>query len=242
MPRYKLTLEYHGGHFAGWQVQPRTRTVQGQLEKCLRWILKKDIRVTAAGRTDTGVHALGQVAHFDTDVVLPLNFGQRLNSALPDDLCVLRLEDAAPDFHARYAALRKTYRYRIAHAPSAFATGLAWPLHDELDWPAVEEATGSVIGKQDFAGFCRVGSLKDDCMCDVISAAWTRDEREARFEITANRFLHRMVRLIVGTLVDIGRHRRPPEYIQQILSTGNVRLAGQAAPPEGLYLVKVEYA
>ena len=242
MPRYKMTVEYHGGHFTGWQVQPATRTVQGKLQICLRWLLRSDIQITGAGRTDTGVHALGQVAHFDTEMVLPIDFGRRLNSALPDDICVLRLEDAAPDFHARYSALRKTYRYRIAHKPSPFATGLAWPVQDEIDWPAVEKATGFIMGDCDFTGFCRVGSLKDDCTCNVTAAKWTYDEREAQFEITANRFLHRMVRLIVGTLVDIGRHRWPPEYIQQILSTGNVRLAGQAAPPEGLYLIEVEYA
>jgi tRNA pseudouridine38-40 synthase len=188
------------------------------------------------------VHALGQVAHFDSEVVLPLNFAQRLNSALPDDLAVLKLEDAAPDFHARYSALHKVYHYRVAHPPSAFATGLAWLVDAEIDWPLVEQATEYLMGKHDFAGFCRVGSLKEDSTCEVGQAIWTHTERESLFEISANRFLHRMVRLIVGTLVDIGRHRWPPDHIQQILATGDVRLAGQAAPPEGLYLVEVEYA
>jgi tRNA pseudouridine38-40 synthase len=222
-------------------VQPGTRTVQGQIEKCLRWLVQSDIRITGAGRTDAGVHALGQVAHFDTEMVLPLDFGPRLNAALPDDICVLQLEDCAPDFHARYSAVRKTYRYRLAYRPSAFAAGLAWRIADELDWSAVETATALLIGKNDFAGFCRVGSLKDDCTCDVTTAFWQRGEREACFEIAANRFLHRMVRLIVGTLVDIGRHRWPPGHLREILSAGDVRLAGQAAPPEGLYLVRVEY-
>jgi len=241
MPRYRLTIEYHGGAFVGWQVQPRGRTVQGQIEKCLHWLLHEDVQITGAGRTDAGVHALGQVAHFDSAMVLPLDFGRRLNAALPEDIRVLRFDDCAPDFHARYSAVRKTYRYCIAHQPSAFAAGLAWSVMDELNWPAIDAATDMLVGHHDFAGFCRVGSLKKDSSCAVTTARWVRDDRNAHFEIIANRFLHRMVRLIVGTLIDIGRHRWPPEHLRQILSTGDVRLAGQAAPAQGLYLVDVEY-
>ncbi len=241
MPRYKMTVEYHGGKFAGWQVQPSMRTVQGQLQKCLRWILNKDTPVTGAGRTDTGVHALEQVAHFDADAVIPLTFANRLNAALPDDICVLRIDDVAPDFHARYAALHKTYHYKIALYPSAFAGGLAWTVRDKLDWAAIEDATARLEGDKDCAGFCRVGSLKNDTTCSIKSISWTRNEKEATFEITANRFLHRMVRLIVGTLIDIGRGNQAPDHIDKIIETRNVRLARQAAPPEGLYLVHVEY-
>ncbi len=241
MPRFKMTVEYHGGKFAGWQVQPSLRTVQGQLQKCLRWILNKDTPVTGAGRTDTGVHALGQVAHFDTDAVIPLTFADRLNSALPDDICVLSIDDVAPDFHARFSAIQKTYYYKLTLYPSAFAGGLAWTVLDKLDWPALEDATARLEGDKDCSGFCRVGSLKDDATCSIKSITWQRNEREAMLEITADRFLHRMVRLIVGTLIDIGRGNHSPDHIDKIIESRNVRLAAQAAPAEGLYLAHVEY-
>jgi len=243
MPRYKLLLEYHGGNFAGWQVQPRERTVQGELQRRLGWLLGEETSVSGAGRTDAGVHALGQAAHFDSaPIVSPIEFLERLNSALPRDISALKLEEVPADFHARYSAKRKTYHYRIALAPSPFIAGLAWRIHGGTDWDAIKQATTLLEGSHNFAGFCLAESRKEDCTCHVFRAGWARDERMARFEITANRFLHRMVRLIVGTLVDIGRGRWQPEQVFRILDSGDVRLAGQAAVPEGLYLVSVEYA
>jgi len=242
VPRYKLTLEYHSARFAGWQVQLEVRTVQGELQKCLGRLLNREVKVTGAGRTDAGVHALGQVAHFDAEPIdAPARFLFRLNSALPQDVCVRSIVEVAADFHARYSARRKTYRYRVAHAPSAFAAGLAWRVHGDVDWTPVKEATRLLEGSHDFSGFCIADSKKEDCTCHVFSAQWTCDEQSAEFEITADRFLHRMVRLIVGTLVDIGRGRWAPDHIQKILASGEVRMAGPAAPPEGLYLVSVEY-
>jgi tRNA pseudouridine38-40 synthase len=242
VPRYKLTLEYYGAHFAGWQIQPDERTVQGELEKCLGWLTGGPIRVFGAGRTDAGVHALGQVAHFEADPIEPAGFFERLNSALPADICAKNLAEVAPDFHARYGALRKTYRYCIAHTPSAFAAGRAWRIHRQIDWRAVEKATRLMEGRHDFSGFCLAESRKDNSTCHVMSARWTHDGKTAQMEITADRFLHRMVRLIVGTLVDIGHDRWPPDHIREVLASGDVKMAGRAAPPEGLYLVAVEYA
>jgi len=243
MGRYKLTLEYNGAGFAGWQVQPELRTVQGELQKCLGWLLHREIKVTGAGRTDAGVHALGQVAHFDADrIESSADFLARLNSALSEDVCALSISEVTEDFHARYSALRKTYRYCIAHAPTAFAAGLAWRVWGDIDWVAVQEATQLLSGHHDFSGFCMAGSKKDDCDCQIISAHWQHGERDAKFEITADRFLHRMVRLMAGTLIDIGRRRWAPDRIRKILASGDVRMAGPAAPPEGLYLVSVEYA
>jgi len=243
VPRYKIVLEYNGAKFAGWQLQPDERTVQGELQTRLGWLCKREISVTGAGRTDAGVHALGQVAHFDAEPIASLSeFMNRLNSALPEDIAVLALDEVEPDFHARYSARRKTYRYRIANTPNAFAPGLAWRVHGSIDWPVVEEATAILLGRHDFAGFCLAASQKENTNCEVLTAGWTRSDREAVFEITADRFLHRMVRLIVGTLIDIGRDRWTPAHFPKILTTRDVREAGQAAPPEGLYLVSVEYA
>jgi len=243
MPRYKIVLEYNGAEFAGWQLQPDERTVQGELQTRLGWLCKHEIKITGAGRTDAGVHALGQVAHFDADPIVSVpEFLTRLNSALPDDIAVLALDEVEDDFHARYSARRKTYRYRIAHTPAAFAAGLSWRIHGQINWRAVEEATAILQGRHDFAGFCLAASQKENTDCQIFKAGWTCNVREAIFEITADRFLHRMVRLTVGTLIDIGRDRRPPDHVRNILTSGDVREAGQAAPPEGLYLVLVEYA
>jgi tRNA pseudouridine38-40 synthase len=241
--RYKLILEYNGGQFAGWQVQPELRTVQGELQKCLGWLLDREVKVTGAGRTDAGVHALGQVAHFDNDPIeSPVDFLARLNSALSHDVCALSVVEVAEDFHARYSALRKTYRYRIARKPSAFVTGLAWRVRGDIDWAAVREATELLLGRHDFSGFCMANSQKEDNTCHIVAARWTENERISELEITADRFLHRMVRLIAGTLIDIGSRRWTPDYMREILASGDVRMAGPAAPPEGLYLVSVEYA
>jgi tRNA pseudouridine38-40 synthase len=243
VPRYKLTLEYNGAGFAGWQIQPDERTVQGELQLRLGWLCGPETRVTGAGRTDAGVHALGQVAHFDADPIASSpDFLDRLNSALPHDIAALRLDEVNADFHARYSARRKTYRYRIACAPTAFATGFAWRVHGKIDWSAVVEATTFLSGRHDFAGFCLAASQKEDTSCRIMAAEWTRNDRESVFEITGDRFLHRMVRLAVGTLIDIGRGRWSPDHIRNILTSSDVRLAGQAAPPDGLYLVSVDYA
>ncbi len=242
MSRYKLTLEYDGTNFAGWQIQPNQRTVQGVLTTRLGWLLAEEPSITGAGRTDAGVHALGQVVHFDAPAITDrAEFLQRLNAALPDDVCGLGLQEAPGDFHARYSAIRKIYHYHLTLGPSAFAKGRSWRLPGPIDWGDVETATAKLVGNNDYAGFCLAGSQKEDNHCQVEIAHWRRAEREAVFEITANRFLHRMVRLVVGTLVDIGRGRWRPAQIDEILESGDVRLAGQAAPPEGLYLVRVEY-
>lgn len=242
--RYRLDLAYHGRNFHGWQRQPGLRTVQGELELWLGRLLGGDspVSVTGAGRTDAGVHAAGMVAHFDTDFpVAPDELFRRMRQALPADLLVTALTPVDAGFHARFSAVSRTYSYRLVAAPTPFGRDRRWLVCAALDRARLAAAAAIVIGRHDFTGFCRAESQKGDNCCLVTQSEWRAERDELVYRIKADRFLHEMVRLLVGTMVDIGRGRFGIEQMTRILTSGDVRLCGEAAPAHGLTLEAVEY-
>jgi tRNA pseudouridine38-40 synthase len=244
----KLTLAYDGGAYAGWQVQPDKPTVQGTLEAALRQITQETIRVTAAGRTDAGVHALGQVVGFATATRLSNADLQRaLNAVLPADIAVLSLEDASEGFHATRDAVAKRYRYQIhnGRTPSVFDRHFAWHYPQPLDAPAMHEAGQALVGRHDFSSFETAGSERPDSIRTIheLSVARGGEELSERVtvEVAGDGFLYNMVRTIVGTLVDVGVGARDVNWPAAVLAACDRREAGQTAPPHGLFLVNVSY-
>lgn len=245
MRTLKLVIEYDGTNYCGWQIQGTDPTIQGVLEQALAKVLDGPVRVSGAGRTDAGVHALGQVASFRTSSQLPCDALQRaLNSLLPRDVVVQAVQDAPSDFHARYSALGKVYTYRILNRPlpSALRRRYVWHVPSPLDLDAMAAAAASLRGKHDFSSFRAAGSEVKTSERTLTEAtmAWAGDEIVLSF--TADGFLRHMVRNIVGTLVEVGRRRRTPGEIVGILEARDRRVAGMTAPPQGLYLVQVLYA
>lgn len=246
--RLKLTLHYDGSGFHGWQVQPRVRTVQGEIEAALERLTEAPRTVTGAGRTDRGVHATGQVA----SVVVPgrwtgASLRKAMNAVLPDDVWVERA-DAVPDaFHPRFDAVARTYRYRLGTVPAAwspFHRPWCWPLEDELDRGVLDRMAADLPGEHSFRAFAKSGQPERGEACRVAEARWEADADGIgpSFRITADRYLHRMVRYLVGTMVDAARGRRPPDDLGTLLSDPGCALVTSApAPPEGLFLERVEY-
>lgn len=237
-----LKIEYDGTGFLGWQLQSEGRTVQGVLEEAIRTILQAGLRVTAAGRTDAGVHATGQVVHLRTDSDLVADrLKKGLNGVLPPDVRVLEAAQATDDFHARFSAVGRRYAYRITRRPSALRRHHAWHVAYPLDVGAMRRASAALVGRHDFTSFCQAASTADGTMCEVRELDWIEEGDELRLRIEANRFLHHMVRTIVGTAVDIGRGRWPEQVMAEMLEAKDRRAAGANAPAHGLCLVTVRY-
>lgn len=241
----KLTLEYDGTEFAGWQVQPDERTVQGVVEDAVADLTGETSRITGAGRTDAGVHALGQVASVAVALELPAErVREALNARLDPDVRVLDVEDVPESFHARFDAVSRSYFYLIGATESPVWRRHRWFVRARLDLGAVREASAALSGEHDFSSFCIAGSEPDHHRCRVtgISVDW-----EPRFggmmtvRIEANRFLRGMVRSILGTLVDVGRGRTSAADFRAILEARDRGAAGRTAPAHGLYLEEVRY-
>ena len=242
MRTIRLTLEYDGTDFLGWQIQKAGRTVQGEVERVLSQMLKEPVRVVGAGRTDAGVHALGQVAHFRTEHTIPVVGLQRgMNALLPDDVVVTEAEEAPADFHARFSARRRSYRYVVTRRRRAIGRQYAYYWDDPLDLRAIREATSLLLGEHDFRAFCHAGAEVNHFRCNVFRAEWFERGDELHFEISANRFLHNMVRILVGTLLEIGRGKQKPEWVSELLQSGERTRAGRTVPAHGLFLLSVEY-
>ena len=245
MPAYKLTIEYDGTNYHGWQRQANARTIQEAIESALAKMVKKPVRLTGSGRTDAGVHALGQVAGFNAPVTLPPRaFVAGLNSMLPDDIVIHACEAVPDHFHAQYDAKMKTYRYRILNRPLPEAIGrqYAWHLPRPLDLQAMQQAAGHLLGTLDFKSFEASGSPKSHTTRTVSKAGIYREsEAHLAFEITANGFLRFMVRNIVGTLVDVGLGKTTAADFEQIRLSADRGAAGDTAPAHGLFLVAVNY-
>jgi tRNA pseudouridine38-40 synthase len=243
----RLTLAYEGTAFAGWQRQPGARTVQAAIEDALAVIEERPVTVVAAGRTDAGVHALAQVASADVfNRLPPLVLMRAINVRLPEDVRVTEVGDAPPGFNARHDARAKVYRYTIAVGddPGPFVRRVVWHIPQRLDVPAMTRAAARLVGEHDFSAFQAAGG---DVKTSVrrLLASELRDEpgmpHYLRYDVTGTGFLRHMVRNIVGTLVDVGRHRWPPEHIVDILASKTRHRAGATAPPQGLALVRVIY-
>ena len=242
-----LTLSYEGTGFAGWQRQPGERTVQAVLEDVLAVIDEQPVTAIAAGRTDAGVHALGQVVSAEVRNHLPPDVLVRaINVRLPEDVRVLSATDAPSGFDARRDARAKVYRYTMALGadPGPFVRRVVWHIPQQLNVAAMQEAAAALVGEHDFGAFQAAGG---DLRSSVrrLSKSVLIDEhgtpRYLRYQVTGSGFLRHMVRNIVGTLVDIGKHRWPPEEIAAIVASRSRQRAGPTAPPQGLVLVKVLY-
>lgn len=255
MRTVKLTLAYDGTDFAGWQFQPGQRTVQQALQETVERITGERTAVVASGRTDAGVHALGQVAAFETNSSLPADVLQRaLNAELPNDIVVLAAAEASSGFDPIRHAHRKKYRYIIQNGPLAdvFSRRYAWHIYRRLDAAAMQRAAQRLVGRHDFSSFETSGSERVSTIRTVFELTVARQPRgraggsnlgpgEIRFEITADGFLYNMMRNIVGTLVEVGRGTREVHWPGAVLAARDRRAAGQTAPPQGLFLVGVEY-
>lgn len=248
MRTFKLTLAYDGTAYAGWQLQPGQATLQGALEQALQTITRETIRVAASGRTDAGVHALGQVVsfrsqtHLSCDVLL-----KALNAELPRDVAALQLDEAPADFHATRDALRKRYRYQLDDGPvrDVFARAYVWQLRERVDAEVMHRAAQALVGTHDFASFETHGSPRDSSVRTVYELNLQRGQGDrahrVTLEIEGNGFLYNMVRAIVGTLVEVGRGVRDQAWPAQVLAACDRKAAGQTAPPQGLFLVRVDY-
>jgi tRNA pseudouridine38-40 synthase len=241
----RLTLEYDGTRYHGWQRQKNALSIQEVIEEALARITGETVRLVGSGRTDAGVHARGQVANFITTSTVPQRaFVHGLNSLLPFDIAVLQAEEAPLTFHARFAALWKTYEYRILNRPvrSPLNHLHAWWIAGPLDIAALEKAVQVLPGEHDFLAFRAAGSRPGQTRRRVREAVWhCQPGGWLNFTITANGFLRGMVRSLVGTLVEIGKGKYPPEYLSEVLERLDRRLAGPTAPSQGLFLVEVEY-
>ena len=242
MRTLRLLLEYDGTHFVGWQSQDRGRTVQDELERALRVLTRASIRPIGSGRTDAGTHALGQVAHFQTASDLPTERLLRgLNGLLPADIAIRAIDEVPADFHARYSAKRKRYRYRIHLAKSALNRSQVWAYYQALSLAPMRAAARALIGTHGFGAFCKQDPVPNSLDCQIYDADWSVQGTELVFEIEGNRFLRHMVRILVGTMVDIGRGTRPAEDIAALLASGERADAGPTAPAHGLCLLWVAY-
>lgn len=240
--RYRLILEYDGTDFFGWQVQPEQRTVQGVLEETLARFYGVEIRVHGSGRTDTGVHALGQVAHFDAvDKYAPAVINNGLNALLPADVRVLEVHLVPEDFHARYSARWRWYRYRIYTRQRALGRQFGWWQQHELDWEILTRCAATLPGEHDFSSFSKSDPPVEDRRCYVYAAHWDFDEDEWLFHIVANRFLRHMVRQLVGVMVDVARGRFTTEQFVEMLNNPGKTYSIFTAPAGGLCLMKVGY-
>lgn len=243
----KITVAYEGTAFAGWQRQPGERTAQAVLEDAIGAIEERPVTVVAAGRTDAGVHALGQVVSVPVGNRLPPEVLVRaLNVRLPDDLRVVAVEEAPPGFDARRDARTKTYRYTLAVGPEPgpFVRRVVWHLRGDLDVAAMVRAAGLLAGRHDFAAFQAAGGDVQTSVRRLLVSRLADQPgapRYLRYEVVGTGFLRHMVRNIVGTLVDIGRHRWPPDEMRAILASRSRQRAGATAPPHGLVLVRVDY-
>lgn len=246
MERLRCIIQYDGTRYAGYQIQPNGNTVQAELEKALKKMHKgRAVKVVASGRTDSGVHARGQVIHFDTDLSIPSsNWRRALSSLLPADIMVEDAGVVEPDFHARYGASGKEYRYFVWNAtdPDIFKRLYRYHVRSELNVEAMREACGHLLGEHDFTSFCSPKTdVKGEKVRTIYQAEVLQNGEELTFIFRGSGFLYNMVRILVGTLLEIGRGERKPSELPAMIEAKDREAAGKTAPPHGLFLWEVHY-
>ncbi len=245
--RYFIRFAYDGTAFHGSQRQPNGITVQETMEQALAMIFREEIPLTFAGRTDAGVHAREMYAHFDlpdndNSKFLILNSKFRLNGILPDSIAIFDIYPVTDDAHARFSAVRRTYEYHIVDHKDPFLCQQATRVRPGLNFAAMNEAAQWLIGKQDFASFCRTNTDVKTTICDLTHAEWRElGNGHAVFTIAADRFLRNMVRAVVGTLFEVGRGKMTKEQFAEVIAQHNRCAAGDSAPAEGLFLTHIDY-
>ncbi len=242
MPRYRIDLAYNGKPFFGWQRQPKQISVQKVIEDSLTKLnSNQPVEVVGCGRTDTGVHAKHYVLHTDLSIISSTDqYLYKLNKMLPSSIALFKMEQVKDDFHARFDAQKRTYRYFIRNKKNPFDENV-WLLYRELDIELMNQASCLLIGKQDFTSFSKLHTDVKNNICEVFEAHWIKEEDTYIFEISANRFLRNMVRAIVGTLVDIGLKKLSVSDIDKILEKKDRQAASVSAPASGLFLWEIEY-
>jgi tRNA pseudouridine38-40 synthase len=240
--RYFLELAFDGTAYHGWQRQPNAHSVQQELEEALSVLLGQPIEVVAAGRTDAGVHAAHMVVHFDYSQAFDVQaLIHRLNRFLPEALVISKLVEVHPEAHARFDAISRTYRYRISTRKDPFSERFTWQLHQPLDLESMNLAAQYLIGTHDFECFSKSHTDVKTFICTVAYARFTQQAHEIHFEIRADRFLRNMVRAIVGTLVEVGWHKRALSSIPELIASKSRSEAGVSVPAKGLSLIAIEY-
>ncbi len=245
--RYFIHLSYDGTRYHGWQIQPNGISVEGEIERCLSTILRTPTDIVGAGRTDAGVHARHMVAHFDfdndsNDEQWTAQLCYKLNRMLPPDISIQRIERVDGEMHARFSATARTYHYYICTERNPFNRHYTWLTHFDLDFALMNEAARMMMEYEDFACFCKSHTDVKTTLCDLMEAQWIQtSETEWYFRIKANRFLRNMVRAVVGTLVEVGRHRITLQDFRSIIEGKKRTQAGESMPGHALFLEKIDY-
>ena len=244
MRNIKVTIEYDGTNYHGWQIQPNAITVQAAIQDALGKITKTQTQIIGAGRTDTGVHAAGQVANFHTrSQMSPLAFQKALNATLPRDIVIINAEEVSPDFHARFSAISRTYRYTILNRayPSALLRNNTYFFPKPIDVQGADTVCQSLVGVRDFSSLQRAGSERTNPICEVYECRFWREEDLVHFEIEADAFLRGMVRAMVGTVLKLHDRKAGVNQLYKILDAHDRSGAGVSAPPHGLSLLRIKY-
>ena len=244
MAKIKLTIEYDGTAYVGWQVQPNGMSIQQRVEEALERLLGVTVRVYSSGRTDSGVHALGMVCHLETERCLPRSaWREGLNRFLPEDIVVRCAEPVADDFHARFSAKRKCYRYSILRSAvrSPLQMRTSWQVRQTLDLETIRQAAGLFVGEHDFVAFRTSGCAAETTRRKIFSVSVTESDNLLLIDVCGSGFLKNMVRMMVGTLIEVGRGKRPVADIASLLSVSVAVAPALTAPPQGLCLLDVYY-
>ncbi|TVR12626.1 MAG: tRNA pseudouridine(38-40) synthase TruA [Balneolaceae bacterium] len=241
--RYKFTFEYDGTQFSGWQKQPDVRTVEGEVEKAFSTLYQQDVDLIGQGRTDAGVHAREQVAHTDLpDRYTPSKIMHAMKGLLPEDVALLSAEIVADDFHARFDAFSRSYRYYMINRPSPLIRHKAWQVAGNFDEALLQQCAELVLGEHDFVNFCiPSGDEYQTTICTITQSCWKQEGDLLVYEITGNRFLRHLVRRLVGTMIKVSSGELKIEDFKQLLHGEKATQKGHTAPAHGLFLAGVEY-
>jgi len=239
---YRLLIQYDGTNYCGWQIQANQVTIQQKITNAVEIILKEKIKLIGSGRTDTGVHALGQTANFKTENDLDIyKFIHSINAILPKDISILKIEKANPEFHSRFDAKKRSYLYLISKYKSPFLYRYSYFYHNKIDCKILNNLSRSLIGMKDFSSFARKNTETKNKICNIYEAHWRCTSDMIIFKVEADRFLHGMVRTITGTLLTALKNNHDNGFVEDIIKLKDREAAGEAVPAKGLFLFKVKY-
>lgn len=242
MNNYRFIIQYDGTNYAGWQVQANAVTIQQKIIDVIEVIIKEKVNLIGSGRTDAGVHALGQVANFKTEKEIDVfKFQHSLNAILPKDISIIKTEKVPVEFHSRFDAKKRSYLYLICKNKSPFYGKFSYSFHYKLNSSTLNELSKSLIGQKDFTSFARQNTETNNKICNIYEAYWKEWKGMIIFKIEADRFLHGMVRAIVGTILNAAKNCNSLKSIEKIFEAKRRSAAGEAAPAKGLFLYKVKY-
>jgi len=242
LPNYKLHIQYDGTNYCGWQIQKNQPSVQQTLKDAIETLIREQIVLNGSGRTDSGVHALGQVANFKCELPLDLyRFRYSLNNTIPYDIAVTKIDEVDPEFHSRYDATNRTYLYFISKNKTPFFKNYTHFHYSPLDINYLNQLSKSLVGERDYTSFTKHEAETENKICNILNAQWRTEKDFSIFRIEATRFLHGMVRTIVGTLLDFHKEQKPFEELTKIIEAKDRTGAGEAVPAKGLFLYKVKY-